>query len=41
MEVAYPKDVNGVSIRGQIDITMPGHREWVDKLMRGEIFALV
>jgi hypothetical protein len=40
LEAAYPKDVNGVSIRHQIDMTMPEHREWVEKLMKGEVCEL-
>jgi hypothetical protein len=32
LDKAYPRDENGVSIREQIDITMPEHRRWVQQM---------
>ena len=32
LEAAYPRDSNGVSIRHQINKTMPEEQQWVDDL---------
>ena len=40
LDKAYPRDENGVSIREQIDITMPEHRQWVQDLMGGKVCEL-
>eukprot|EP01048_Picozoa_sp_COSAG05_P009997 COSAG05_NODE_856_length_6943_cov_105.649912_4_plen_712_part_00 len=39
-EQAYPKDENGKSIADQIDRTIPGEEEWVEKFLAGEIDKL-
>ena len=40
LDAAYPKDENGVSIRHQIDKTMPEQQQWVDDLKAGKICPL-
>ena len=40
LEEYYPKDENGVSIAGQIDVTIPGHEAWCDSLKKGEVCSL-
>ena len=36
----YPKDENGISIAGQIDVTIPGHEGWVESLKTGAVCKL-
>ena len=40
LDKAYPRDENGVSIREQIDVTMPEHRQWVQDLKDGKVCEL-
>eukprot|EP01047_Picozoa_sp_COSAG01_P045892 COSAG01_NODE_4263_length_5198_cov_77.376937_3_plen_140_part_00 len=40
LDAAYPRDSNGVSIRHQINKTMPEEQQWVDDLMAGKICPL-
>ena len=40
LEAAYPRDSNGVSIRHQINKTMPEEQQWVDDLLAGKICPL-